>query len=93
MSNRLYSLRAAFGVEDFRLGTATHLNELAKVYATFLAPFMVAIKSAPRTEVAGPVRSALQDMRSELPHHHQVDVNDLMSWFRAGGLRSRLLAS
>lgn len=89
----LYSLRAAFSLADFRKGVAMNLEGRAKVYATFLAPFMVAVKSTPRQAVAVPVRAALRDMRSALPAHHQTDINDLVSWFRPSGLRSRLLAS
>ena len=86
-----YSLNAAFTRDDFRRVAADTLAGRAEVYATFIAPFMVAVKSAPRAELDGDLRARLGAVRDALPAHHQVDVKDLISWFGMGGLRSQAL--
>jgi hypothetical protein len=58
------------------------------VYTTFLAPYMFAIKSEKRR--IGPPNPALGAIRNGLPGHHQVDFDDLVSFFALGGLRTRL---
>ena len=82
----LNSLRAAFALDDFRrAGTA--LRGRAKMYQTFLAPFMVAFKSAVRRDEDPALSDRLRDMRESLPHHHRADLRDLVTFFRLGGLR------
>ena len=41
----LYSLRAAFWLEDFKRVHQRHLADRCSLYSTFLVPFMVAVKS------------------------------------------------
>jgi ubiquinone/menaquinone biosynthesis C-methylase UbiE len=86
----LYSLNAAFTLEEFRTATRRYLGDRAKVFATFLAPFLVAVKSRPRT-ASSEVSHRLDEIRRRLPRYHQTDVKDLTSWFALGGLRSRHL--
>lgn len=87
----LNSLRAAFSVADFRRA-ARLLNGRAKVYSTFLFPFMVAIKSAPRGDrAASRVPQRLVALKSQLPAWHQVDLADLQTFFRLGGLSCQYL--
>jgi len=88
----LYSLNAAFTVDDFRHAARTYLDGRARVYATFLAPFMVAVKSPARREVPDEIKQRLKEIRSSLPKHHQVDVKDLVSWFGMGGLATPALS-
>lgn len=87
----LYSLNAAFTADDFRDVTMAHLNGRARVYTTFIAPFMVAVKSAARRKPSTALQQQMGEMRGKLPRHHQVDVSDLVSWFGMGGLKSQLL--
>lgn len=82
----LNSLRAAFALDDFRRAGAA-LQRRAKMYQTFLAPFMVAFKSAVRRGDDRALSDRLRAMREALPHHHQVDLRDLVTFFRLGGLR------
>ena len=88
----LYSLRAAFSRDDFREAGRV-LNEHARLYSTFLAPFMVALKSSPRGQADARVKGQIEDMRVKLPDYHQVDLKDLMTFFRLGGMRSAYLQS
>jgi SAM-dependent methyltransferase len=87
----LYSLRAAFSVADFRSASAA-FGPGARLYTTFLAPYMVAFKSAPRRAADPALRQRIADLRAALPRHHQVDLRDLITFFALGGLKSRLLS-
>ncbi len=88
----LYSLRAAFPLADFQRLTDRHLAGRARVYSTFLMPFMVVVKSPPRAgEVPQGVRAGLAALREALPSYHRTDLQDLRTFFRLGGLASPLL--
>ena len=87
----LYSLRAAFQVTDFRRLTEQNLSNRARVYANPIMPYMVAVKSAARGEVTSDLRNTFRRLRESLPAHHRTDISDLITLFRLGGLRSRLL--
>ncbi len=87
----LYSLRAAFAKEDFRRLQQAHLKGRARLYSTFLAPYMVALKSAPRRAPEPGLKARLQALAADLPAHHQADLADLRTFFRLGGLSSPLL--
>ena len=87
----LYSLKAAFSIDDFRQATDL-LAGKAKLYSMFLMPFMVAVKSAVRRpELPLSLRHELRRMREELPEHHKVDISDLIQTFGLDGLRTNLL--
>jgi len=88
----LYSLQSAFAQQDFKHLAKKYLDGIARVYSTFLIPFMVAIKSQRRSR--GPDKAVikqLHEIRSRLPPHHKRDLADLRTFFRMGGLRSSLL--
>ncbi len=85
----LYSLNAAFAADDFRNAARTCLNGRARVYATSIAPFMVAVKSPARRTIPSDIKERLKEIRRSLPKHHQVDVKDLVSWFGMGGLSTQ----
>ncbi len=87
----LYSLRAAFLLEDFKIIASKYIKN-ADLYSTFLAPFMVAIKSQSRcaSDSQG-ITKQLHTFRDNLPDHHKKDLADLRTFFRLGGLRSELL--
>src|SRR5581483_6527508 len=86
----LYSLRAAFSLADFR-DVGRILGEAVRVYSTFLAPYMVALKSRVRRDADPVTKARLREMRSALPDHHQRDLRDLAMFFGLGGLRCELL--
>jgi len=87
----LYSLRAAFSVTDFRTAAAA-IHPAARLYTTFLAPYMVAFKSVARHPAEPVLRQRIQELRAALPRHHQIDLRDLITFFALGGLTSRLLS-
>jgi hypothetical protein len=89
-SERLYSLRAAFSLADCEVAGES-LRPAARLYSTFLAPYMVAFKSAPRREPDAQLRQAVGRLRAALPAHHKADLRDLATFFGLGGMRSRLL--
>lgn len=88
----LYSLKAAFTSNEFRQAARRHLDGRAEVFATFIAPFMVAVKSPSRRDIPSEITERLNEIRRGLPQHIQVDLDDLVSWFRMGGLRTRALS-
>ena len=88
----LYSLRAAFALKDFQHLTGKYFNVQTRVYSTFLAPFMVAVKKQRAGAMPSPaIISQLREIRDGLPLYHKTDLSDLVTFFRMGGLRSTLL--
>jgi arsenite methyltransferase len=87
----LYSLRAAFSLQDFRRLADNCLKGRAKLYSTFLMPYMVAIKSPARAEPNPNLSNELRKLKAQLPGYHKRDLADLRTFFRLGGLRSPLL--
>jgi len=85
----LNSLRAAFAVGEIESAAAA-LGRRARLYATFMAPYMVVVKSKIRRTGDGPAKQ-LEKMRAAMPAHHQVDFRDLKTFFALGGLRTRLV--
>lgn len=86
----LYSLRAAFSLDDFH-SAMRHLSGRAALYSTFGFPYMVAVKSKVRRGENADLSAALDKIRIGMPRYHQVDLKNLKSFFSQGGLRSSLL--
>jgi SAM-dependent methyltransferase len=86
----LNSLRAAFSLADYR-SAASVLAAAGKLHTTFLAPYMVAFKSPARRSPPAELHRRFEELRRDLPDHHQTDLKDLATFFRLGGLRSGLL--
>lgn len=84
------SLRAAFAKADYESATAPLAGQ-ARLFSTFLAPYMMALKSPNRLEGASDVRVRLDRLVGGLAPHQRVDLRDLSTFFRLGGLRSGLL--
>lgn len=82
----LYSLKAAFSVQDFRQASAV-LRDAAKLTRTFGAAFMVALKSRPRRRLPDPLIRNLVALRDAMPQYHKADFKDLKMVFALGGLR------
>ena len=87
----LYSLRAAFPMAAVKAASLA-LGESVRVFATFIAPYMVAAKSTVRRHPEAGLRKRIRDARTAMPRHQQADLNDLIAFFRLGGMRSALLA-
>ena len=81
----LNSLRAAFSMEDFRRA-AEAFDEQVSVLSTFMVPYMMVVKSVDRRPGDRQLSGALCGLRESMPAYHQTDLQDLMLFFRAGGL-------
>ena len=86
----LHSLRAAFSLADWRNATAA-LDGRARLYSTFLAPYMVALKSGRRRSNDAELRKRVERMAGALRPYQRTDLRDLSTFFRLGGLRTPLL--
>ncbi len=87
----LYSLRAAFQRRDFKRLTEQYLPGRARIYSTFLMPFMVAVKSDRCASSVNPIIEKLAESKAGLPDYHKTDLSDLRTFFALGGLKSRFL--
>lgn len=83
----LYSLKAAFSLDDFRQATAI-LADSAKLARTFGAPYMVVLKSPARRHLSEQLVRELVALRDAMPEHHKADFRDLKRFFALSGLRS-----
>ena len=88
----LNSLRAAFEVATWREGHARYLADFGTLHSTFMVPYMVAVKSPVRRTLPTQVLRLLERQRAGMPEYHQIDLKDLITFFRLGGLRSLGLA-
>lgn len=86
----LYSLKAAFTLDEFRQTFARNFTDRAKIYSTFLMPYMVAIKSPARRGNDPDLRSRLDDAFRAMPRTYQKDFKDLKVFFGLGGLTKSL---
>lgn len=86
----LNSLLAAFYLDDIRQA-AQPLLQRARLYSTFLTPFMVALKSPPRRDVDPALTTQLAVLKQGLPDWHKADFADLTAFFRLGGMTCGLL--
>lgn len=84
------SLKAAFYRRDI-LRASLPLARRAKLYTTFLIPFMVALKSPRRRSFDVELYSKTKEIYSNLSEWQKTDFNDLKSFFRMGGLTSDYL--
>ena len=87
----LYSLRAAFSVQNFQDVTKQYLDDKAKFYSMFMLPFMVAIKSPNRREADQKIFDQLSQARIAMPDYHKTDIKDLIHLFGKGGMKSQFL--
>ena len=87
----LYSLRAAFSVQNFKDVTAKYLSDKATFHSMFMLPFMVAIKSPNRREMDQQIFDKITQARAALPDYHEVDIKDLIHLFGKGGMKSQFL--
>jgi ubiquinone/menaquinone biosynthesis C-methylase UbiE len=87
----LNSLRAAFTLEDFEAAIERHLKGRAKVYSTFMMPYMAAVKTPSRNSGTEELRKTLKNLQTSLPKHHREDLRNLIMMFQLNGLKSRML--
>lgn len=82
----LYSLKAAFSVDDFREASIV-LGDAVRLSRTFGAAFMVALKSQNRRTLSDRLLRDIMKLRAAMPAHHRADFRDLKRVFAIGGLR------
>jgi len=87
----LYSLRAAFWPDDFYNLYQKYLAPSGRFYKTFAMPYMMAVKSHSRREADAQLLKQLRQLKQSMPVHHKTDLNDLVTFFRLGGLKSPYL--
>ena len=85
----LYSLKAAFTLEDFKQTFTRYFTGRAKIFSTFLMPYMVAIKSPSRRGDDPDLRARLKEAFVGMPRTYQKDFKDLTIFFGLGGLSRR----
>lgn len=85
-----HSLRAAFYLNDYKKAMVP-LTARARLYSTFMLPYMVALKSNARRGPDKMLREKLLEIRDNLPQYHQIDFNDLSVFFQLNGLSSFLI--
>ena len=82
----LYSLQAAFDVNDFKRLAEEYLADYGRLHSTFGMPFMVAIKSTKKAELNERLIENMKKLREAMPDYHHKDLADLMTFFSLGGL-------
>lgn len=78
------SLRAAFSVEELSTA-ARQLGAGVQVHATVLAPFMVAVRSAPHAPFPAACLQRAQQAFTQLTPAQQHNYRNIANWFRMGG--------
>lgn len=81
----LNSLRAAFSLDELQQAVALLQRELHS-FRTALAPFMLLFRSAPRRNVDAALAQRVREGYARLSAGEQRDFDNLMRWFRLGGL-------
>lgn len=86
----LYSLHAAFSLENFK-DVSKQLNKTVKVFSMVPMPFMVAVKSQKRRELDLNLKEEILRLYHDLPEYHKVDIDDLITTFGFCGMKSGYL--
>jgi ubiquinone/menaquinone biosynthesis C-methylase UbiE len=81
----LQSMRAAFSSSELDTATAT-LGTTLSLYATAFAPFLLIFRSPARRMVDASLAAQVAASYRHLTHRQQRDFNNLVRWFRIGGL-------
>jgi len=84
----LNSLHAAFSLKNFQTACRQNLGNRASVLSTFCVPYMVVVRTPSRRELPEPLRLSLLRLRDALPEHHKIDLANLRTFFRLGGVPS-----
>lgn len=79
------SLRAAFSLDEFR-AAAPHLQHACEIRRTWLAPFMIALKSPPRRTLERADLQRAHQLFATLQPAQQRDFRDFSRLFLYGGL-------
>ncbi len=80
------SLRAAFLHEEYVRLCSDELPKEMRVYTTSPVPFLSLIRSEPTNPTPPDILATLQQRRKMLPKQSQMRLNELLRFFRAGGL-------
>ncbi len=89
-ANYLASLKAAFSQEEFAAAMDV-FNGNAHLYSTFIAPFIIIIKSNARQTRHAEFRRIFRDKYHTLLKYQQDDVNDLKLVLKLNGFSSPFL--
>src|SRR5690606_25176756 len=81
----LQSLRAAFSADELRAATAA-LDRPVSQHVTALAPFRVIFRSAVRAAIDSSAAARVLRGYRGLSRIQQRDFDNLVRWFRLGGL-------
>ena len=81
----LNSMQAAFSLDELQQATAA-LRPGLDCYQTSLAPFMVLFRSAARQRIDTDLAQRLLQRYRQLSAMEQRDFDNLLRWFRLGGL-------
>jgi arsenite methyltransferase len=81
----LNSMRAAFSVEEFK-AALNKLGATIPIYQTALAPFMVIARSDARRSIDKNLEDKIQLNYRNLTTGQQRDFDNMVRWFRMGGL-------
>lgn len=81
----LQSTRAAFSIGELRAATA-NIGVSLPQYSTALAPFLLIFRSAARRNVDGALAVQVRKNYGDLTRRQQRDFDNMVRWFRAGGL-------
>lgn len=81
----LLSLRAAFSIDELRAATAALAAPLSR-HATALAPFLMIFRSAARGAIDDGLVARVEESYRRLSDLQRRDVDNLVRWFRLGGL-------
>ena len=87
----LNSLHAAFSLADFQAACQLGFENRARVFSTWCVPYMVVVLTPPRRELPTTLKKALRRLREALPAYHQKDLADMRTFFRLGGVPSKVL--
>lgn len=88
----LNSLHAAFSLKDFQAACSKSFGNRASVLSTWCVPFMVVVKTPPRRELPEALKNSLHSLRDALPEYHKIDLADMRTFFRMGGVPSPALS-
>lgn len=89
----LNSLHAAFSLNNFQTACRRSFGNRASVLSTWCVPYMVVVKTPPRRELPEALKKSLLSLRDALPEYHKIDLVDIRTFFRMGGLPSNLFGA
>jgi arsenite methyltransferase len=87
----LNSLHAAFTLQEYERACAEAFGRRAKVFSTWMVPYMLATRTPPRRALPPRLAQALGGIQADLPDYHKRDFSDLKTFFSLGGVKTPAL--